>query len=114
MAMFEPISGGEAAQTGRAVFHVIVSCLLLVQEPLSQGGLSRRFFEDELVGFPKNQLVGFERHARYDEPEDILAVGTFVTAHVVPVSAGLDADQRSFEVAGHAVRRGEHVCRVFP
>src|ERR1700722_7093583 len=28
--------------------------------PLSRGGLSRGFFEDKLVGFPKDQLVGFQ------------------------------------------------------
>jgi hypothetical protein len=32
----------------------------------------------------------------------------------VSVSAGLDADQRSLEVAGHAGGCGEHVGRVFP
>jgi hypothetical protein len=104
--MFKPISGVEVAQTGRAVFHAIESCLLIVQEPLSRGGLSRRFFEDK--------LVAFQRCARHDKPEDVLAVGTFVTAHVVSVSAGLDADQRSLEVAGHAGGCGEHVGRVFP
>jgi hypothetical protein len=79
---------------------------MLVQETLSRGGLSRRFFEDK--------FVAFQRCTWHDKPEDVLAVGTFVTAHVVPVSAGLNADQRSLEVAGHADRCGEHVCRVFP
>jgi len=81
--------------------HVFVRAVLL-----SRGRLQRRAV--------KHLVFKLKPRTLPHQAEGVPALGAFVLQHVVPVLHRLDADQGSFEVAGHADRCRRHVRRLFP
>ena len=77
-----------------------------VTAALPCSGTQGRLFE--------NQVFRFERRALRHEAEYIPAFRAFIVQHVVPVLDRLNANQRSFEIAGHADRCRSHFRRLVP